>query len=309
MSEDGYSLLMATIRNDLDEVIRLLSYYKIDVDFSLEDKFTALHFATVKGNLAIVKLLIKNEANVNSINNQGDTAFTLASKNGFVEIAKLLIKNGADINSINQDDETAFTLASKYGHVKIVKLLIENRAEIDETNIGHAIIVAAATNNWTEVYELTKTALVGFEIEFDNTIGECHKKYEMHTNERVKNLYTFEKWDPSDIFVKLSDGYCYSIKEIRNFYLSYVEESPYNRKPYSKRDNEIIEFIGKLLLPIEPFEPDSEKNERKGGYIKRKRHTQKTNKIRHACAKKNKNTHKKNTHKKKKKKKHTQTNT
>jgi len=225
MSEDGYSLLMATIRNDLREVIRLLSYYE-DVDFKLEDNFTSLHFATVKGNLAIVKLLIKNQANVNSINIEGDTAFTLASKNGFVEIVKLLIENNANVNSINNQGDTAFTLASKYGYTEIVKLLIENGAKIDKTNKGHAIIVAAATKDWTQVNKLIKKSLVEFKIEFDKSIGECHDKYERHTNIRVENLYTLYEWDGYDIFVKLSDGYCYSIKEIRSLYLEYRTETP-----------------------------------------------------------------------------------
>ncbi len=43
MYEDGDSLLIATLKNDLGEAIRLLTYYKIDVDYKDKDNYTSLH--------------------------------------------------------------------------------------------------------------------------------------------------------------------------------------------------------------------------------------------------------------------------
>ena len=233
MYEDGDSLLIATLKNDLGEAIRLLTYYKIDVDYKDKDNYTSLHFATLRGNLDIMKLLIKNGADVNSINKDGDTAFTPASKKGSVDIVKTLIANGAKIYETNERDDIA-------------------------------IIFAAATNKWTLVNKLIKKSLRKSGIRFVKSIYKCH---ESHTNKRTENLFTLN-------------------------------------------DLKTIEIIGELLLPIEPYEPDSithsgtdseidsENNERKGGYIKKKDTHKKTKKIRHACAKRR---NKKNTHTKTKK--------
>lgn len=280
MYEDGDSLLIATLKNDLGEAIRLLTYYKIDVDYKDKDNYTSLHFATLRGNLDIMKLLIKNGADVNSINKDGDTAFTLASKKGSVDIVKTLIANGAKIDETNERDDIA-------------------------------IIFAAATNKWTLVNKLIKKSLRKSGIRFVKSIYKCH---ESHTNKRTENLFTLNEWNKYDIFVKLSDGHCYSIKEIRSLYHHESKKSLITRALYSTDDLKTIEIIGELLLPIEPYEPDSithsgtdsetdseidsENNERKGGYIKKKRHAQKTKKIRHACAKRR---NKKNTHTKTKK--------
>ena len=54
----------------------------------------ALRFASELGRLKVVRLLIKNGANIHANNNH---ALKLALKNGHSTIAKYLIKNGAEI--------------------------------------------------------------------------------------------------------------------------------------------------------------------------------------------------------------------
>ena len=59
------------------------------------EKNTALLFAAENGNLEIVDLLIKNRADINLKNKNGDTAIKLALKNKQGKVAELLRSNGA----------------------------------------------------------------------------------------------------------------------------------------------------------------------------------------------------------------------
>ena len=47
---------------------------------------------------------------------------------------RLLIENNADVNTAS-DLGTALYLAAKYGHSRIVQLLINNNANLEQTNI------------------------------------------------------------------------------------------------------------------------------------------------------------------------------
>ena len=73
-----------------------------------------------KGYLDVVKLLIKNGANVRA---QNDEPIIRASECGHLEVVKLLIENEANVRA--QNDESIIR-ASERGHLKVVKLLIEN---------------------------------------------------------------------------------------------------------------------------------------------------------------------------------------
>lgn len=85
------------------------------------------------GEIEVVKLLLKNNASVNWVNNKGETPLYWAATNSiknqnnetYVEIVKLLIENGADVNKANNIASSA----KQYG---IVKLLLENNARNNE---------------------------------------------------------------------------------------------------------------------------------------------------------------------------------
>ena len=53
-----------------------------------------------------VKLLLKNGADVNAKNNDGQTALMWASDNGHIEVVRLLLENGANVNAKKDDGQT-----------------------------------------------------------------------------------------------------------------------------------------------------------------------------------------------------------
>jgi len=84
-----------------------------------------LHCASVVGHLKIVKLLIKNSANLNITCGRGRnfTPLYLAVHNNCIEVVELLIKSGADAGIKSKGGHTALDWAKVDGCDKMIKLL------------------------------------------------------------------------------------------------------------------------------------------------------------------------------------------
>ena len=79
-----------------------------------------LRWASGKGHLEVVKLLLKHGADVHTYD---DYALRWASENGHLEVVKLLLKHGADVHAVC---DYALRWASRNGHLEVVKLLKEH---------------------------------------------------------------------------------------------------------------------------------------------------------------------------------------
>jgi len=86
-----------------------------------EEKNRRLIETSIRGQLDLVKLLIKAGASVNVKNKYGYTALMYASINNHLDIVKLLIKAGADINIKNNFGFDAIF----YANDKIKDLLLQ----------------------------------------------------------------------------------------------------------------------------------------------------------------------------------------
>ena len=71
----------------------------------------------------IVELLLKNKANINAVDNYGETPLHDAAINGRLDMVKLLLTHQAAVNATNKDGETPLRETAKYGHKEVVDLL------------------------------------------------------------------------------------------------------------------------------------------------------------------------------------------
>ena len=118
---------------------------------------TGLILVSWLGYKEIVELLINKGANINIKNNDGWTALILASWNNHKEIVELLIKNGADVNAKDVCNDTALMFASKEGHKEIVELLIKNGADVNaKDKRENTAQIWAYENGHAEIVELLK---------------------------------------------------------------------------------------------------------------------------------------------------------
>ena len=96
---------------------------------------TSFHYACSSGNLAIVKVLIKDiRLDINSRTNYQETA--LACLHGHLVIIEHLLKDARlEINSKNYCGWTPFHDTCYYEHLEIVKILIKDaRLDINNQN-------------------------------------------------------------------------------------------------------------------------------------------------------------------------------
>ncbi|KAH6964615.1 hypothetical protein DER45DRAFT_557035 [Fusarium avenaceum] len=107
------------------ECLRLLLN---EVNVSLEKEaprgLTALHFAAISGNTAIINELVGLGHSVTVFSDTGDTPLHLAANNGHLFAVKSLIDLGA-LDTANVSYSTARTLAATNGYNEIVEMLEE----------------------------------------------------------------------------------------------------------------------------------------------------------------------------------------
>ncbi|WP_265027666.1 ankyrin repeat domain-containing protein [Wolbachia endosymbiont (group B) of Chorthippus parallelus] len=97
------------------------------IDTKDSDNNEPLHIATACGHENIVKLLLKNEKGLLSVNNKGKSDWRplhYAAEGGHLPIVKFLIEKKADINAVNSDGKTPLELAREREHQEIVSLLL-----------------------------------------------------------------------------------------------------------------------------------------------------------------------------------------
>lgn len=115
----------------------LLRQNGINLELANAGGNTPLMIAIAKQNPIIVDLLIKRGANAETINpNNGQTALHVAALKNIksIQIALALIAENADINSIDADGNTPLHIAAKNGNVHICQLLIVEGANKNAIN-------------------------------------------------------------------------------------------------------------------------------------------------------------------------------
>ena len=109
--------------------------------------------AVIGSNLETIKELLKQGADVNALNNEGDTPLMLAITNDNFEIISFLVDNGANINF--QNSQTPLMLAIKKKNFSVIKLLMENGADINvKTLKGNTALIEAT--NYKPILEIVK---------------------------------------------------------------------------------------------------------------------------------------------------------
>jgi len=100
--------------------------HQLVVDAKDRYGWTPLHSAAFQGNISCVELLLKLNANVNVVNNQGKSALHLAATQGRSAICALLLEKGADINLQDQQGMTPIHEAGYRGQVTVYNELIRD---------------------------------------------------------------------------------------------------------------------------------------------------------------------------------------
>ena len=130
--------------------VRALIGQHANVNAAEADGMTALHWAVRADDVQTVRLLLGAGANVKAVSRYGFTPIILAAQNGDADLVGVLLKAGADPNSALPEGETALMTAARTGSADAIKRLVAHGAHVNarENWQGQtALMWAAAQNN------------------------------------------------------------------------------------------------------------------------------------------------------------------
>ncbi|ORX79989.1 ankyrin [Anaeromyces robustus] len=145
---------------------------------------------------SIVDCLIERGADVNSIDNDGNTPLVYAIKNNLLSIVILLVNNGASINHQlkNENNKNLLMLAIESHANEIIKFLVDNNADInfrDESGDTPLVYLLKSNNNEMANYLIDNGAdvySVNNEGESIYTISVKYNQYGYHFNNQYINI-------------------------------------------------------------------------------------------------------------------------
>ena len=144
----------------LEFVVRLLLMKnEVDPDSQDEDGRTPLLWAAENGREAVVKLLLETgRVDVDSKSKSGWTPLLWAARNGHEAVVKLLLEtDSVDVDSKSEYGQTPLSWAAGNGHEAVVKLLLETgRVDVDskDSKYGQTPLSLAAGNGREAVVKL-----------------------------------------------------------------------------------------------------------------------------------------------------------
>jgi ankyrin repeat protein len=163
------SVVEAAMTGDASSVRTLLKG-GADVNTAQGDGMTALHWAALKGNVELAKMLVYAGANVRATTRLGGyTPLLMASRNGDAAMLTALLDAGADANLSTVNGTTPLMFAAASGNVDAVQTLLDHGADVNakekargETALtfaaayGRAPVVRALTAHGADLKATTK---------------------------------------------------------------------------------------------------------------------------------------------------------
>jgi uncharacterized protein len=155
--------------------IRTLVQQKADVNTPLVDGSTALHWAVESDDLDTVDVLLKAGANPKAQDRYGFTPLYFACVNGNARVIRKLLESGADANAADAQKETTLMTAARTGSIDALKALLQNGASVNAKDAlsQTALMWAVRSNHPAEVQLLLE---FGADVNAATRVGKTPPK-------------------------------------------------------------------------------------------------------------------------------------
>jgi ankyrin repeat protein len=133
--------------------VKTLLTQKADVNGAQGDGMTALHWAAFRDDVELMQILLKAGANVKATTRIGAiTPLALAAKNGNPEMIEALLAAGADANDKTVTGATVLMAAALSGNADAIRSLVKHGADVNarEKANGQTALMFAAWENRPE---------------------------------------------------------------------------------------------------------------------------------------------------------------
>jgi beta-lactamase regulating signal transducer with metallopeptidase domain/ankyrin repeat protein len=127
---DGTPLIVAARRGCTDTV-RMLLDAGANPNLASPGDGNPLIAAAARGNMDIVRLLLDRGANANAYAAGDGNPLIAAAQHDKIDVARLLVERGANVNGFAEGDETPLMNAAEQGHLDMVKFLVERGAKVN----------------------------------------------------------------------------------------------------------------------------------------------------------------------------------
>lgn len=135
-NRSGITTLMKACKQDMVEAAKTLLLYGADVNKTCHPKLDqkrALHYAVMKGNIEMIKILLDAGADTRQPEEFRFPPLEFAVAHDKLEVCKVLLEYGADPNEVNGEGCTSLQIACSNEELKnklaIIKALLENGAD------------------------------------------------------------------------------------------------------------------------------------------------------------------------------------
>ncbi|CBJ26796.1 EsV-1-199 [Ectocarpus siliculosus] len=127
---DGWTPLMVASQRGYTRIVRILVKEGANVLIVADLGFTALLTCAQYGNLAVCKMLVNAGADLEAATStNGSRPLHLAADKGHAALIKALIEAGANLNSRRFDRATPLYIACERGHVEAVRAFLRAKAD------------------------------------------------------------------------------------------------------------------------------------------------------------------------------------
>lgn len=109
--------------------INILLAEDADIDTVNQQGNTPLMVAAKIGNMRILNILLSHNPDVNKQNKDGATALMIAAESGQYHVVEKLREHGAKLSIRDKDGNTALTLASKFGHDQVIEFFKRSKKQ------------------------------------------------------------------------------------------------------------------------------------------------------------------------------------
>ncbi|XP_076464084.1 poly [ADP-ribose] polymerase tankyrase-like isoform X2 [Babylonia areolata] len=122
------------------------------------NSFCPIHLAVMNGHMEVLKVLLKNEVNVNkqlSASRDKMTPLMLAAQRGCLDMVRLLVQSGASIELLDKLKRSALTHAVINGNTNVASYLLYLGADPDrKDSSGNSLVHYAAAYGWYHCLKL-----------------------------------------------------------------------------------------------------------------------------------------------------------
>lgn len=168
-------------------------------------EYDALYVAIENKHLKIINLLINKKAKINQLyDEEGLTPLVLACKLNDIEIVKLLLKNGANVNGIELAETdyklTPLLMAIDNNNLGIAKLLLEsgaNKLLTDQNGNPLLSIASKKGEQWQKIFAGDSSDI--------NKIFEGVYNFEASNKDKAKTIFDIIIKSINDISININD--------------------------------------------------------------------------------------------------------